>query len=113
MPQSFVYPVTSIEGTHFTEALAGASGAGVAPFVASALYNIPGVPPIGARSYLIRAIKAIAKQNFGPEFNFFSSATAFTTDPATDNFISRFGFTSAMGTQIGGSGLFRYYNDGL
>jgi len=113
MPQTFLAPVQSVETVNFLEALAGAAVTGTPPFVASAMNNLNGVPAIGSRRFLIRAIQVLAVQNFGPEFNFFGSAAGKTTDPATDTFISRFGFTSAMGEQIGGAGLFRYYIDGL
>lgn len=82
---------------------------------ATPMNNVPIGPAAGGpgRRSLIRAISCITDENFGPEFNFFNSASGFTTDPDTDGFLGRFGFTSAMGERIGGSGLYRYYIDGL
>lgn len=115
MPQTIIHPVVSLEGTNFTEALAGAAGVGVGPFNATAMNNIPMGLPWGNRRYLIRSILVMTLQNFGPEINFFASALGNTADPATDFFLGRFGFTSSMGEQIGNpaAGCFRYYVDGL
>lgn len=100
------FEIATNPATVFTEALA--------LNVASALYNIQGVPNLGGQRYLIRAIKAITTENFGPEFNFFTSKSGLsTTDPSVDTFLSRFAFTSAMGEQLGATGLWRYYNDGM
>jgi hypothetical protein len=91
----------------FTEALAQNA--------ASAMYNVPMQLALSrpGRVSLIRAIECITDENFGPEFNFFSAAAGFTTNPDTDKSIGRFGFVSAMGERLGGSGLWRYYNDGM
>lgn len=115
MPQSIIHTIRSVETLHFTEALAGAAGTGVAPFAATAMYNLPGVPPSGPRRFLIRNLAVMAIQNFGPEVNFFGSSLGDTADPATDFFLGRFSFTSSMGEQIGNPavGVFRYYVDGL
>lgn len=104
MPNSMLFRVPSNEGSNFTEALAQNQ--------ASAMNNLAGLPR-GGPGYLIRAISVVTKQNFGPQFNFFSSATALTADPATDAFVSRWGFTASMAQQIAGSALWRYYIDGL
>lgn len=97
---NFLFPVTSVPGTTFTEALALNE--------ASAMYSLVGVPPAGARRFLIREIDVVCKDNFGPEFNFFSTATGWTTDPATDTFLSRWGFVATDGEQLDGTGLWRY-----
>ena len=105
MSNDFLFAVDSVPTVNFTEALAQNA--------ASAMNILYGVPPQFARRYTIRAIEVTAVDNFGPELNFFASAAGFTTDPNTDNLISRWGFISSMGEQIGGSGLWRYYVDGL
>jgi hypothetical protein len=108
-----LYSVRSLSSTQFTEALGVAvNGAGVGPFVASAIYNLPGLPMFNRR-FIIRAIEVLATQNFGPEVNIFGSAAGPTLNVDTDSFIARFGFTSALGEQIGGANLWRYYIDGL
>ncbi len=101
----FLFPIVSLKGSNFTE--------GLAQWVASAMNNRPLWPSSGSRRFLIRAIEVLARENFGPELNFFSTAAGFTTDPATDTAIARFGFIATMGEQIGGAGLWRYYVDGL
>lgn len=105
MKQDFLYPVQSVEGTNFTEVLAQNAK--------SAMNNLPGVPALASRRFLIRAILAVTTENFGPEFTFFSKALGLTTDPATDFAIAKFGFLSTMGDQLGGAGLWRYYADSL
>ena len=113
MGNTFLYPVSSSETMNFTEALAAASGTLAPPYVASAMNNISGVPAIGSRRFLIRALKVIAAQNFGPEINIFGKAAGPTLDPQTDSFIARYQFLAVNGDQIGGTGLYRYYVDGL
>jgi hypothetical protein len=113
MSNTFLFPVRSVETTQFNSPIAGASAPMTPPYAASVMTNIPGVPAIGSRRFLIRAIQVIAKENFGPEVNFFSKAAGPTLDPATDSFIARFQFLSVNGEQIGGVGNFRYYIDGL
>lgn len=112
MTHSYLYLVTSKETVNFLEALAAASGTAVPPFAATAMNNLPISAP-GMRRFLIRVIEITAIQNFGPEINIFSSAAGLTVDPDTDSYLSRFSFTSSMGEQIGGTGLWRYYIDGL
>jgi hypothetical protein len=113
MSNSTLFPVTSIEATHFTEALAAASAPGVPPFVGSAVYNIPGVPAIGSRRFLIRSIRITTKENFGPGISFFSRAAGMNADPALDCFVGRWAFLAVNGEQVAGIGLWRYYIDGL
>lgn len=102
---TFVYPVTSDPAVNFLEALAQNA--------ASAMNILYGVPPVFSRQYLIRAIEVTTKEAYGPELNFFSTAAGLTTDPATDTFLSRWGFLSSMAERIGATGLYRYYVDGL
>ena len=103
MSNTFLFPITSVESVNFTEALAESGAA------KSAMNNIKGFPAKGPNWWLIRAITAITKENYGPELNFFSSAAGLTTDPGTDQWLGRYGFTSAMGEQLADSGLWRYY----
>jgi len=105
MSNSFLYPVKSNPATQFVQALA--KGA------ATPMNLVLGVPAIAARRFLIRAIEVLAMENFGPEVNYFATAAGLTASPATDTFLARFGFLSAMGEQLGGAGLWRYYVDGL
>lgn len=101
----FVYPVTSVATVNFLEALAQNA--------ASAMNILYGVPPIFSRRYLIRAINVLTREAYGPELNMFATAAGNTTDPATNTFISRWGFISANAERIGGTGLYNYYVDGL
>lgn len=105
MASQFLFPVVSVETVNFTESLA--------QFAASAMNSIPGVPPVNSRRYLIRAISVVTKENYGPQFNFFSSAAGNTTDPGTNTFVSRFEFNDSNGQQVGATGLWEYYVDGL
>jgi hypothetical protein len=102
---SILYEVRSNPALHFTAALAQNA--------VSAMISLPGVPRIGPLRVFIRALSLVTKERYGPDVNFFSSATGFTTNPATDTFLSRFTFTAAMAQQLGGSGLWRYYVDGM
>lgn len=86
---------------------------GLAQNAATPLNNIPGLPSRGAQRYTIRAISVSTKENFGPQFNFFNSASGYTTGVASDGFLGVWGFTSAMGAQLAATGLWRYYIDGL
>ena len=105
MSTNFVYSVPSAEATNFTEALVTNAN--------SAMNNLPGLPNAGSGYWFIRAIMALATENYGPSFTFFGSKNGFTLDPATDFQAGVFAFSSAMGVQVGGSGLWRYYVDGL
>lgn len=104
MSNSYIHRVVSVPASNFTEALAQNQ--------ASAVNNIP-LPNFGSRQFIVRGVKVIAKENYGPEVNLFGKAAGATTDPATDSAIARWGFVSANGEQLGGSGLWRYYIDGL
>jgi hypothetical protein len=106
-------PVTSREATNFTEALAGAAAGPMPPYHATAMNNLTGLPQANSRRWVITAIQVVTKENWGPEVNFFSRAAALGADPQADSFLGRFGFLSAMGEQINGTGLYRYYIDGL
>ena len=103
--QNFLYPVQSRAAVDFLT--------GLAQHAATPMNLLYGVPPINSRQYYIRAIAVLAKENFGPELNFFSTADGNTTDPATNTFLSKFGFLSSMGEQIGATGIWNYYVDGL
>lgn len=114
MSNSTLFAITSNPLTQFTEALAAAAVAGTPPFVGSALYNLPGVPNKGGGRFLIRAVRLITVENFGPEVNFFSSGIAQPgATPLLDAFEAKVQFFGVQGEQIGGAGLFRYYIDGL
>lgn len=105
MSQNILFPVKSRADVDFTEALAENA--------ASAMVTLYGVEPIFSRRYFIRAIRVTAKENFGPQLNFFASAAGDTTEPSTNTFLGRWGFAASMGTQIGATGLWQYYIDGL
>ena len=113
MSSNFLFPVVSLPTVNFTEALLAAATTFTPPFVGTALNNIPGVPPIGSRRFLIRAIEYLCVQQVGLEFDFWGSATGLTNAIATDTFISRYQFASVNGVQFNGTGLYRFYVDGL
>jgi len=103
---NFYFPVVAVGTINFLEALA--TGA------TTPINAIPGVPPVGSRRHYIRAISVLAVEQIGPTFLFFSSVPGQpTTNVDTDGFISAFGFVDGMAQQMGGSGLWRYYVDGL
>ena len=76
MSNDFLYPVVSDPAVNFLDALAQNA--------ATAMNKLYGVPPIFSRQFLIRAVSVLAKENYGPELNFFSTAAGNTTDPATN-----------------------------
>lgn len=112
MPTNFLFPVYSKPTVNFLEALAAASAAFTPPFIGTAINNLAGVPPIGSRRFLIRAIELLATENVGLEFDFFGSAVGPTTIDA-DTFIGKYQFAVANGAQYNSAGLYRYYADGL
>lgn len=103
---SFLFPVPTVGTVNFLPALAAASAFGTQPFAGTAINNINGVPPIGSRRFLIRAISWTAVENIGLEFDFFSRA-------AGGQFLGRYQFASVNGAQYNAAGLFNYYVDGL
>ena len=105
MSNNFLFPVVSVPATNFTEALATNAK--------SAMNLLYGIVPQASRQYLIQQIEVTTKENIGPQFNFFASAAGFTTDPATDTFLGQVTFLAAQGAQIGASGLWRYFVNGL
>ncbi len=108
-----LYPVTSRSTVDFLDALAAASAFGTPPYVGTAINTLYGVPPIGSRRFLIRAIEFLAMENIGIEFDFWSSATGLTNAVDTDTFLARYQFGSINGQQYNSTGLYRYYVDGL
>lgn len=113
MPTNFVFPVYSKPTVNFLEALAAAAVSLTPPFEGSAINNLPGVPPVGSRRFMIRSIEYTAMERVGLEFDFFGSSAGPTADPATDSFIARYQFSSIDGVQYDGTGLWRFYIDGL
>lgn len=107
MPSTFLYPVISVEATHFLEALAQNA--------ASVMYNLQMPSQLKGRDFIIRAIRCTTLQDFAPEFNFFSSgaATQPNADPGIDAFLDRFAFTAAQGEQLGAAGVWRYFASNL
>lgn len=103
---SFLFPVQSVGTVNFLPALAAAAGTFTPPFAGTAINTINGVPPIGSRRFLIRAISWTAVENIGLEFDFYSRA-------AGGVFLGRYQFASVNGVQLNGAGLFNYYVDGL
>ena len=111
-----LFHVYSNPTTQFTEALAAANSAFTPPFIGSAIYDLPALPMSGSGRYLIRAIRYLAVQNVGLEFDFFAygaSAGQPSNLIATDAFIARYQFAAANGVQYNSTGLYRYYVDGL
>ncbi len=113
MSSNFLFPVYSKGTVNFLEALLAASGSLTAPFHATAINNLAGVPPIGSRRFLIRAIEYLAKEDVGLEFDFFGSSAGPTTNVDTDTFIARYQFSAINGVQYNSTGLYRFYVDGL
>lgn len=105
MENTFLWPVVSQPTVNFTDALAAASGTFTPPFAATAINNLYGVPPIGSRRFLIRAITYECVQNVGVEFDFYSSALG--------GFLARYQFAAVNGVQVAGAGNYLYYVDGL
>lgn len=117
MPSNFLYPVVSSPTVNFLDALAAASNPFTPPFAGGPMNNIAGVPAIGSRRFLIRAIEWTSVQNLGLEFDFFGSAAGLTDAVATNTFISRYQFASSNGVRFNGandaSAPYIYYVDGL
>lgn len=105
MSNDFHYPVASVASVNFLEALA--------QNVSSAMNILYGLPPINSRRYFIRAMSIVTKENFGPQFSFYAAAAGDTSNPATNKFVSRFGFLSSMGVLDPATGCYNYYVDGL
>jgi len=101
-----LYPVQSIGSVHFLQALAAAGGSLTPPFVGTPINNIPGVPPIRERRFLIRTISYTGIEQVGLEFDFFA-------DAAGTIFLGRYQFASSNGWQLNALGLFTFYVDGL
>ena len=101
-----LFPVRALGSTNFREALAVAGDA-------TAVNALPGVPAIGSRRFLIRAVSVLAEEHIGMTFLFFASTAAPTADVDTDRFVSSLGFTIGQGIQYDGAGLWRYYVDSM
>lgn len=102
---SYLFPVQSDPAVNFLE--------GLTQYQATPINTLYGVQPIFSRRYLIRAITITTKENYGPQLNFFSTGDGDVTDPADNTFISRWGFLNVSGQQVGATGLWQYYVDGL
>lgn len=113
MSDRFLYPVVSSPTVNFLDALAAAGSSFTPPFIGTAINNLPGVPPINSRRYLIRGIEYLAMENVGLEFDFWASAAGLTNLVATDTFLGRYQFASANGAQFNSVGLYRYFAWGL
>lgn len=100
-----VFPVVSVDGTHFPDAtalnsfkaedlpLGGALGAG------------------GATSARVRGIAIVSSDNLAWEVQVFGAKDGPSVDPNLDRFLGRWAFAVADAVQIGS--LWYYYVDGL
>ena len=98
-------PVSSTDGVHFT----GAAAQDVA-----LLENLP-VQSLtrGLEPGVLRSIRIMSSANRQWEVAFYDSKDTRSADPNEDGFLGRFAFTVADGVQVNGTGLFRYYVNGL
>jgi len=55
----------------------------------------------------------VSKQNLAWELDFWGDSNYDEATPDADKYLGRWSFSSDVGLQIGGSGLYRYYVDGL
>jgi hypothetical protein len=104
----FRYSVPSVATRDFTEVLAVGA--------ASALYALPGLPPVNSRRYAIRSISIKSVQQLGMIFQFYAAAaaaSATSVDPDANKFVSSVGFVSGQGVRYNNAGLYLYYVDGL
>ncbi len=113
MSNSFLFPVQSRPTVDFLAALGAASAPFTPPFVGGTVQNLPGLPPVNSRRWILRVIEYLASSDFGLEFDFFATAAGLTASAATDTFVSRYQFAAANGVQFNGTGPFRFYSDGL
>jgi len=106
---AFVYTVVSDKDTHFTTALAQNASESENLLLPTALDGVNG----NARS-IIRGITVISDQNLDWQLVFFNSDTFVNADIDLNTAIASYKFTASTDAlQVGGSGSYYYFKDGL
>lgn len=67
----------------------------------------------GAAQGYVRSITIVSDQNLSWELQWYQADTFQNADPEVDSFLSYWLFAAADGVQVAGTGLYRYYVDGL
>lgn len=105
MSPPLLLPVYAIGTVNFLDALA----TGAATAINSLQIPLGG----GSRRYTITAIRVLTMEAISPLFWFYGSATGETSDVDTDSGLGAALFDDASAVQLGGSGLYRWYAEGL
>jgi len=102
-----ITPVSSVDGTHFTTAVAQ----NASEFEAIALPQAVGVDGVGRCR--IKDLTIWSTDNLAWEVGIWGHASPKSADPNGDYFMGRWTFVVADGVQEDAAGLFRYYVNGL
>lgn len=62
---------------------------------------------------ILRGLSIVSKENLAWELDFYSSNTFATASPDTNKWLGRWTFAATDAKQIGGTGLWEYYIDGM
>jgi hypothetical protein len=102
-----VFPITTIDGVHFTDGLLS----NVAELETLDLPGVIGAGGIGRCR--IRGAILWANDNCDFEFQVYGKAIGPNDDPNLCSYCGRWTWVAADGVQNAGAGLYRYYIDGL
>lgn len=100
-----VFPIASLDGTHFIAALA------LNAFIAEDLTMGSALSAGGATSCRVRSLLIWSSDNLAWEIQIFGAHDGPNADPNLDRFLGRWSFVAADAIQIGN--LWYYYVDGL
>lgn len=104
----FIYKVRTDKDTNFTGAIAQNAGATANLVVPAGLSGMDGQVEL-----ILRGITVISKENLSWETQFFASDAYQNADLDLDGFIARWTFAASDAVQIGATGTYEYYIDGL
>lgn len=103
-----LYPITSVAASQYTDALVTNAVEAENLVLASALQGVN-----GNAQNILYGVTINSVENLAWEVQFWAKDTFQTTNPDTDFFLARWQFSASDGVRDAGTGLYRYYIDGL
>jgi len=104
----YLYPVRTSSSVEFTDALITNAAENENIVLPSALSGVG-----GNATNIVRAIQIVATENLAYELDFYGTDAFNSATPNLNRFLGLWAFAASDGTRVAGTGLYRYYIDGL
>lgn len=104
----FLYPVRTSSAVEFTGAIAQNAQETENIVLGSALQGTNGIA-----ANILQAIEIVATENLAYTLDFYGTDAFNSATPNLNRFLGTWAFAASDGLQVAGTGLYRYYIDGL